>query len=48
VITGDSISQENACITSCGHVFTKSGLTRWLSVSSNQSCPVCRQKCSLA
>lgn len=47
VITGDSISQENACITTCGHVFTRSGLTRWLSVSSNQSCPVCRQKCSV-
>lgn len=48
VITGDSINQENACITTCGHVFTNSGLTRWFSVSSNQSCPVCRQKCSLA
>jgi len=48
VITGDPISQENACITTCGHVFTTSGLTGWLSVSSNQSCPVCRQKCSLA
>ena len=47
-ITDESITQENACITTCGHVFTKSGLTRWLSVSSNQSCPVCRQKCSLA
>jgi hypothetical protein len=48
VITGDSINQENACITTCGHVFTNSGLTTWLSVSSNQSCPLCRQKCSLA
>ena len=47
-ITGDPISQENACITTCGHVFTRIGLTGWLSVSSNQSCPVCRQKCSLA
>ena len=49
VITGDTISQENACITTCGHVFTRSGLTGWHSMpSSNQSCPVCRQKCSLA
>jgi len=48
-ITGESINQENACITSCGHVFTKSGLSRWFSMaSSNQSCPICRQKCSLA
>jgi hypothetical protein len=47
-ITGESINQENACITTCGHVFTKDGLTRWLSVSSNQSCPICRQSCSLA
>jgi hypothetical protein len=47
VITCELISQENACITTCGHVFTKSGLTQWLSVSSNKSCPICRQKCSL-
>lgn len=48
-ITGDPISQENACITTCGHVFIKDGLTKWLEMpSSNQACPVCRQKCSLA
>ena len=48
VITGEAFTQENACITTCGHVFTRSGLTRWLSVSSKQSCPVCRQECHLA
>jgi len=47
-ITGEIICEENACITTCGHVFTRSAITRWLSVSSNQSCPVCRQKCSVA
>lgn len=49
VITGDPISQENACITNCGHVFIKGGLTKWLEMpSSNQACPICRQKCSIA
>jgi hypothetical protein len=45
-ITVDLISQENACITDCGHVFSKIGLSTWLSTpSSGQACPMCRHKC---
>jgi len=47
-INAEPLTHENACITTCGHVFTKSAITEWLSVSSNKSCPICRQTCSLA
>ena len=47
VITSDIISHENACITSCGHVFTRSGLTEWFASSSNHICPICRQECKI-
>jgi len=47
-ITCEPMTSENACTTTCGHVFTKKGITEWLSVSSNQSCPICRQKCSVS
>lgn len=48
VIMGDLISQENACITDCGHVFSKIGLSKWLSTpSSGQACPMCRHKCCI-
>jgi len=46
-IMGDLISQENACITDCGHVFSKIGLSKWLSTSSDQACPMCRHKCCI-
>jgi len=46
-ITGDPISQENACITTCGHVFTRTGLTGWFTSSSNSICPICRQQCQI-
>ena len=46
-ITGDLISQENACITTCGHVFTRSGLTGWFTSSSGSICPICRQHCEI-
>ncbi len=47
-ITSEPMTSENACTTTCGHVFTKKGITQWLLISSNQSCPVCRQRCSIA
>jgi hypothetical protein len=46
-ITGDPISQENACITTCGHVFTRTGLSGWFRSSSNSICPLCRQQCQI-
>ena len=46
-ITSEPMTSENACTTSCGHVFTKKGISQWLSMSSNQTCPICRQKCSI-
>ena len=47
-ITSEPMTSENACTTTCGHVFTKKGIAEWLSMSPNQSCPICRQKCSIA
>ena len=47
-ITCDTISQENGLVTSCGHVFTKDAIKRWLSLPSSKSeCPVCKQKCCI-
>jgi len=47
-ISCEDISQENAGITSCGHVFVLSEIQRWLSMASSKGlCPVCKQGCSL-
>jgi hypothetical protein len=47
-----SISETNITmdseVTSCGHIFEKESIQRWLSMpSSNNSCPICRQHCVL-
>ncbi len=47
-----SISETNITmdseVTSCGHVFEKESIQRWLSMpSSNNSCPICREQCVL-
>jgi hypothetical protein len=47
-ISCDTISQENGLVTSCGHVFTKHAIKRWLSLPSSKSeCPVCKQACCI-
>jgi hypothetical protein len=46
-ITGEDISETNATVTSCRHVFTTAAITHWLSLPSSKGlCPLCRQKCS--
>jgi hypothetical protein len=46
-ISCDSITYENATVTSCGHVFTSDAIKHWLSLpSSKGECPVCKQVCS--
>ena len=46
-ITSEDISETNATVTSCGHVFTTAAITHWLSLPSSKGlCPVCKQKCS--
>jgi len=48
-ISYDEITQENASVTSCGHVFTTEAITRWLSQpSSGKCCPMCKQVCQLS
>ena len=48
VISRDEITQENASVTSCGHVFTTESIKRWLDQrSSNGCCPLCKQVCEL-
>jgi hypothetical protein len=45
-ITSDNITETNATVTSCGHVFTADAITEWLSLpSSRGQCPVCKQMC---
>ena len=47
-ISYDEITQENASITSCGHVFKTDAIKIWLSrPSSNGQCPICKQNCQL-
>ena len=46
-ISSEELTEENAEVTSCGHVFTKESIQRWLSESSSRGlCPICKQKCS--
>jgi len=42
-ITMESIAESNAAVTSCGHVFNRRALDRWL--ETNTTCPECRQIC---
>jgi len=45
-ITSEDITETNATVTSCGHVFTTAAITHWLSLPSSRGlCPVCKQKC---
>jgi hypothetical protein len=47
-ISCDDITQENASVTSCGHVFIRESIARWLGqASSEQRCPICKQKCHI-
>uniref|UniRef100_A0A6C0DJJ2 RING-type domain-containing protein n=1 Tax=viral metagenome TaxID=1070528 RepID=A0A6C0DJJ2_9ZZZZ len=43
-ISNDPITNEDGCVTSCGHVFSKSSLDHWLSIKNE--CPVCKQVCT--
>ena len=48
-ISYDEITQENASVTSCGHVFTTEAIRRWLSQpSSGKCCPMCKQVCQVS
>lgn len=42
-ISSETITKENATVTSCGHVFCKDSLNAWLSIKNE--CPVCKQAC---
>lgn len=44
-ITMESITKENGAVTSCGHLFERTAVTKW--VTENGTCPSCRQPCSL-
>jgi hypothetical protein len=47
-ISCDDITQENAAVTSCGHVFTKTAIRTWFeSPSSRNMCPVCKRVCTI-
>ena len=46
-ITSEDITETNATVTPCGHVFTTAAIAQWFSIpSSNGLCPVCKQKCT--
>jgi hypothetical protein len=46
-ISCDDITEENATVTSCGHVFTKIAIKTWLETPSSKNlCPVCKQECA--
>jgi len=42
-ITWDEITCDNACVTTCGHVFTEHGISQWM--QHETTCPECRQQC---
>jgi hypothetical protein len=47
-ISSEDITQTNASVTSCGHVFVSTEIKKWLSMAASKDlCPVCKQKCSL-
>ena len=43
-ITMEPIQKMGAAITSCGHIFQKEAIQKWL--TSHETCPECRQRCS--
>jgi hypothetical protein len=48
VISFNDITEKNASLTSCGHVFTTEAIQKWLSQSSSGGCcPLCKQQCHL-
>ena len=44
-ITLTPIKSATATVTSCGHIFQTAAIQEWL--SENQTCPECRQICSV-
>lgn len=44
-VTHAPIDTENACVTSCGHIFSKEGILHALVVK--DECPICSKKCYL-
>jgi len=44
-ITLTPIRAPTASVTSCGHIFQAAAIQEWL--STNETCPECRQKCSI-
>jgi len=42
-ITMDPVCRETAAITTCGHVFTRQEITKW--IHTHGTCPVCRAAC---
>jgi len=44
-ITLTPIRTPTASVTSCGHIFQTAAIQEWL--STNETCPECRQKCSI-
>ena len=48
-ISTEQLTLDNACTTTCGHVFSTASIQMWLKLPSSKSCcPVCKQKCSVA
>jgi hypothetical protein len=45
-ISFEDISSENACVTTCGHVFTRDSMKEWLKQKS--TCPECRKHCRIS
>jgi len=45
-ISGEDITESMVEVTSCGHVFDRASITRWLSIEgSRKLCPICKQEC---
>ena len=45
-ITSENITEANATVTPCGHVFTTAAIKHWFSLPSSKGlCPICKQKC---
>jgi hypothetical protein len=41
------ITMENSAVTSCGHVFCREAITRWIQGQGRGACPFCRAACCL-
>jgi len=46
-ITMETITKENATVTSCGHVFQTQAIRTWLAARIPHTCPECRQICCI-